>query len=273
MKNNKYKIVALTDLQDTSDLIIENAVNMAKYIGANIKVFHVKKPADVVNSDSQLSALRTINKTTTVIDKKMKAQLEAYNEVDGPKIKRSFAIGNVRNEIESFIEDEQPDVVVIGKRRSSPLKIVGDGLTEFLLERYDGMVFISGGNQSFDGHGDLRLGAFNLSSGNFQSGIAKSLVDATQNEVKSFRVVDKIESKDKTETEESMSNVVEYVFEQNDTIVDSISNYVSKNKLNLLLVDRPTNVKSSKAMTKVKSLIKNSEVSMLFPGLRKFELN
>ena len=65
MKNNRYKILVLSDLKDSTNSILKSSVSLAKMINGDVAFFHVKKATDVVENDSQLSAIRTINKLHT----------------------------------------------------------------------------------------------------------------------------------------------------------------------------------------------------------------
>ena len=271
MNNNNPKIVVLTHLNSSSEMVMTNAINVAKLIGAQLEVFHVKKPSEIVNSDSQLSALRTINESSLQIDKKMKAFLDPFKG-EGVAIKQSFMIGNVKNEIENYINERDPELIVMGKRKASTFKLLGDGLTEFLLNSYKGMVLIAGSANMLKNAMSLKLGAYNVSKDELEQGFAKTLMEKSNNPVRSFKVVEKPDAKQMS-AESNISGVVEYVFEQNDNVVNNISNYVAKNELDLLFVDRPSNSDNSNSVTKVKSLLKNNEVAVLFPGHNKFNLN
>ncbi len=271
MKNNNPRILVLTDLHSSSEIVLANAISVAKLIGAQLEVFHVIKPGEIVSSDSQLSALRTINKSSLQIDKKMKALLEPFKD-EGIAIKQSFMIGNVKNEVENYINERDPELIVMGKRRASALKLIGDGLTEFLLSNYKGMVLVAGKANLLKNSMGLKLGAYNVSKDELEQGFAKTLLEQSKNPVRSFKVVEK-PGINQMSAEGTISGVVEYVFEQSDNVLNNISNYVTKNELDLLLVDRPFSTEKSSAVVKVKSLLKNNEVSVLFPGRKKFNLN
>jgi len=62
MKKNKIKVLVLLDLKSNTDEIVNYTVKLSKLIDANFEFFSVKKPTEVVNTDSQLSAMRAINR-------------------------------------------------------------------------------------------------------------------------------------------------------------------------------------------------------------------
>lgn len=269
--NNNPKILVLTDLNGSSDSVLTNAIGIAKLIGAQLDVFHVVKPGGIVRGDSQLSAMRNINKSSLQIDKKMKNLLEPFKE-EGVIIKQSFTIGNVKNEIENFINESNPELIVMGKRKATTFKLLGDGLTKYLLNTYKGMVLIAGRTNMLKNELDLKLGAYNVSADEFEEGFAKTLLEKSKSPVRSFKVIEKPDAS-KMNPVNNTSGVIEYLFEQNDNVMNNISNYVAKNELDLLLVERPLKTDSSNSVLKVKTLLKNNEVSVLFPGHKKFNLN
>ena len=75
MKNNKYKILVLSDLKKSTSATLKTAVSLAKMIDGEIEFFHVKKPIDIVEKENQLSAIRTINENHTLIRKKIEKLL------------------------------------------------------------------------------------------------------------------------------------------------------------------------------------------------------
>ena len=105
-------------------------------IDADIDFFYVKKAIDVVNKENQLSAKRTINKDHFDTDKKIKNLLEPFSIDYNRTINFGFSFGNVKEEILKSIEKVNPDIIVLGKRKSSPLKIIGDNITDFVLKNF-----------------------------------------------------------------------------------------------------------------------------------------
>ena len=91
METNKYKILVLSDLKDGTTNSLQNAVSLSKIINADIEFFHVKKPTDVINRESQLSAMRTINKEHLAIDNKIKDLLGPVTKTYDTPIKSSYA--------------------------------------------------------------------------------------------------------------------------------------------------------------------------------------
>ena len=68
----KCKILVLSDLDTSTEKIIKNGVNLAKIVDGEINFFCVKKATDIVEKESQLSAMRTINEKFLEVDNSIK---------------------------------------------------------------------------------------------------------------------------------------------------------------------------------------------------------
>jgi nucleotide-binding universal stress UspA family protein len=148
LKKNNYKILVLSDLKSNRALV--RAVELAKSIDADIELFHVKKPTEVINTDSQLSALRSIKEQNMLLEKKMKALIDPIKEREGLNIKPSFTFGNIKNRIEDYIKQSKPDIVVLGIKKPKKLKLLSDNITGFVKKKFDGVVICPMTMDNFD---------------------------------------------------------------------------------------------------------------------------
>jgi aconitase B len=65
------------------------------------------------------------------------------------------------------------------------------------------------------------------------------------------------------------NKAVEYVFEHNDNILKSLSNYLSKNNINLLCMDRITKSTDSirtPVKQEIKDIVRSLDISLLLTG-------
>ena len=103
MKKRTYKILVLSDLNDSTKTVLKSSVSLANMIHGEIHFFHVKKPIEVVKSESQLSAIRTINQEHLSIEKKIKSAIQFFTKDYNVDINYRFSIGNVKTEIANQI--------------------------------------------------------------------------------------------------------------------------------------------------------------------------
>lgn len=150
MGNSKYKILVLSDLKETTNYALQNAVKVSKVIDAEIEFFHVKKPTDIVNTDSQLSAMRSINKEYVVTEKKINKLIAPIIENESITVHSSFVFGNIKNEIENHINSCKPDVIILGSRKRKILSFVGDKIINFVLKSHKKTLIIVSNGTDFD---------------------------------------------------------------------------------------------------------------------------
>ncbi|GAL65182.1 hypothetical protein JCM19301_3642 [Jejuia pallidilutea] len=90
MKKNKNKVLVLLDLNAPTDEIISYTAKLAEEINADYEFFAVKKPTEIVNTDSQLSAMRSINRDYINVTNKIKAIVAPLSNNVKVNIKTSF---------------------------------------------------------------------------------------------------------------------------------------------------------------------------------------
>lgn len=274
MGNNKYKILVLSDLKDTSSTALKSTIGLAKMIDADIHLFYVKNPTDIIEKDNQLSAIRVINDEYTSTNKKLENVVKSFSKVYGIGIDYKFEIGNVKNEIDTYIKKVQPDIIVLGKRKSKPLNFIGDNIIGFVLKKFDGVIMIAGNENPLEPNGNLSLGLLNDMEHDFNMEFVENLMAHTQKPLKSFKIV-KTSNKSKEVYTTSNKKTVEYVFEQSDNSIKNLSNYLSKNDINLLCVNREEKNDHQKAnaiKSNINDLINKLDVSLLLTGIQNHHL-
>ena len=262
MKNNKYKILVLSDLKGSTNSLIESTLSLAKMIDGEVNLFYVKKPTEVVDRENQLSAFRSINQKYKITKKKIERIIESYSKSHDITINYSYTIGNVRNEIENYITNLNPDIIVLGKRQSKSIRLMGDNLTDFVLKKHKGVIMIAGKENTLKFNQELSLGILNSKNPAIDMKLAKSLLANTQKPLKTFKFSSKTEELEDVKPTSDVKTI-DYVFEQNDNRINNLSSYLSKNKDNLLFVDR-VNHSKNKIKSDFKELINKLNVSLLF---------
>ncbi len=231
---NKYKILVLSDVNNYTEIILKNAVSLAKMIDGEIDLLCIKKPAEIVKEDNQLSAMRTINQKHFAVDKKIQKLVNSFSKDYNININYTLSYGNVKQEINKHIKKHQPDVVVLGKRKSKLLKLVGDKITKHVLKKHKGAVMLSSLENILEPENNIALGMLNEMEDSLE--FAKRLTQKTQKPIKSFKLVNKIETENHSIN--NNKDTVEYVFEENENVISNLSNYLLKSNINLLFVNR-----------------------------------
>ena len=273
MKKRTYKILVLSDLNDSTKTVLKSSVSLANMIHGEIHFFHVKKPIEVVKSESQLSAIRTINQEHLSIEKKIKSAIQFFTKDYNVDINYRFSIGNVKTEIANQIKEQKPDIIVLGKRDSKGVNFLGDNITQFVLSKYKGPIMIAATENAIEPNQAISLGMLNGLEESFNFEFANDLMAHIQKPIKSFKLVKSSDSK-----EEEISNnkkAVEYVFENSTGALDNLSNYLAKSKVNLLCINRDNKqkkIKKNLIMTDIKDAINKFNVSLLLTGGEKLTI-
>jgi nucleotide-binding universal stress UspA family protein len=259
---NKYKILVLSDLKEGTNTTLKNTVSLSRMINADIEFFHVKKLTDIVETDSQLSAMRTISKEHIIIEKKIQNLVTPISKEYDVNINTSFAFGNVKNEIENRIKTAQPDVIVLGKRKQKKLSFIGDNITDFVLNTHKGSVMLASDIDGLEPEKELSLGFYNNEKEPLNLKFTDALIGQTEQSLKSFNLVDKVN--DTREKLVSTTNkTVDYVFDKNDNAFNTLSSYLVKNKVNLLCVNRGDQTKKQNVITtEIKDIVNKVNVSL-----------
>ena len=189
MKNNKYKILVLSDLNKTASTTIKSSVSFAQMIDAKIELFHVKKFIDIVDRDNQLSAIRTLNEEHNTTKKAIEALVNTISSDYNVNIGFSYSFGKIKEEIKKQIESVKPDIIVLGQRNSSPLQLIGDSVTRFILKEFKVVIMIAANENALIPNKKMSLGVFNDSNKIFESKFSQDLITHSESPLKSFKII------------------------------------------------------------------------------------
>jgi nucleotide-binding universal stress UspA family protein len=272
MKTNKYKIVVLTDLKNSDLKELESAVSLAKMIKGEVHIFHVKKSIDLVKKESQLTAIRSINENFKEIENKLKDLKNYIFKEFNFSIDYSFSIGNINEEIEDYLNQMNPDIIVLGKKKKNILRIIGDNVTEYVLKNHQGAILIADEKNSLQSKNELSIGLLNDCKEPVNLKFASELIEYAKTPLTSYHITD---SKDTTILKENNLKTINYVFEKSDNSIKTLSKYLSKNDINLLCVDRAIKGKAKKKFSanNFKELINELPVNLLISSNKNFNLN
>lgn len=253
MDSNSPKILVLSDLKDTMNSTIKNAVSLAKIINGNLYVFHVKKPTEIVEQESQLSAMRSINQSFISISKEMKGLIEPLAKDYDVAISYNHVIGHIKTEILGCIASYNPDIIVMGKRKKS-ISLLGDAVTDLVIDNFNGAIMIASEDQGLEPNSMVSLGVLNNARSNFNMRFAEQLLEHSKKPFKTFKTQIDTEGNSKDDT-------VNLVFDHGRNPIHSMSNYLTKSDVNLLCLNRTT--ENSKTKSDIKNVINQVNVSLL----------
>ncbi|HBR55008.1 MAG TPA: hypothetical protein DEA82_12820 [Flavobacteriaceae bacterium] len=263
--NNKYKVLVLSDLTDDSINVLQTATKVAQIIDGQVDLFHVRKATNVVKQSNQLAAMRAINDNYKAIEKELNSLAGSVSEIDEIKINPVFSFGNIKKQIENHIETTKPDIVVLGKRKSVKPALFGDKIIPFVLKKFKGEVLLIDKDTVWDTQA-LSVGLFNATDNvDSNSQFIHHVIARSEKPVRAFKVADKTIAENEG-NDPTLKEVVSYIFEKNDDALKTISNYMSKNKVNLMFVDRKpstSKVATGLSISELNNLIDNLKAPLL----------
>lgn len=241
MMEAKYKLLVLIDLSKTSYVTLKNAVNLAKVIGGSVEVFHVKSLTNIVKNENQISAMRSLDEEKNISKRKLQNLVNLVSKEESIPLIFDFTFGNVKNEIEHHIDKVKPDIIVLGKRKQKVFNFLGEDVTQFLLNKFFGVILIAGEGKNLQLGGDISIGFYSNTLDDYNIEITKDLSKKATSPIKFFKVRKRSTAYTTNEVVKRLKstyngkNVVEYEFEESS---DALINFVSKNKIGLLCMGR-----------------------------------
>ncbi len=145
-KNIKYEFLVLMDFSESSYIALKYAISLAKITDSKIHVYHVGNPGKIAVSDNQVAVLRAFESENKKVEDKLGSIVEIIT-TEGIQAICHHTIGNIINELEKLIDQVNPDLIVVGKKKEK-LRFSGK-LTNFLLNKYSGSLLIVGKEIAF----------------------------------------------------------------------------------------------------------------------------
>lgn len=273
MTKKKYKIAVFSDLKKSASSTLKSAVSLAQMIDGEIELFYVKKPSEIVDRDNQLSAMRTINAQYSETERRIFKMVDSIAKEHHVNINYRFSFGNVKNELAKYMKVEQPDIVVLGKRKPKLLTIMGDCITDFVLKNYKGVVLLAANSNTIEPNTALSMGVLLGDEESLNFTFAEDLMLHTQQPLTSFRITTKLNHLLETKAKEAVTTI-DYVFDQGDQALQNISNYLVKSNINLLCVRRESASKSTSNLNSdVNKVVDKMNVSLLLTTNSNYSLN
>lgn len=258
---SKYDIVALVDLTKSSQRALHQAVELAKTLNGRVEAFHVKPPTEAAKYDNQLSAMRSIHEDNRASKNKLKQIVEQLSTTENFPISFKTGYGNVKNTLKDYISKKKPDILVLGRRKPKPLSLLGDGVTDFVLNECPSHVLIIGEKYEVPSFADVHLGIFGYSKQDQDVDIIRDLRKNNNHPMRMFGI--KTDQKEESiENRTESGEIISYVFSKGANAWDGITSYVSRTNTQLFCMPRHSKDKSVKPST-TKRLLQKLEVPIL----------
>ncbi|MDX1470649.1 MAG: universal stress protein [Flavobacteriaceae bacterium] len=259
MKTNKNKILVLTDFNRMASATLNNTLGIAKKMDANVEMFHVKSPLEVIQTENPLLAKRSLNRAHINTQKSFEDLISSV-DLGAISVRYSYSVGRLKKEIKKKLEEDQPDMVVLGKRLKNPLKLYRDGFTNFIIKSTNCPVMIASSQYDDATQSNLVPAFYNDSVSIFSNFRILGKLKEGYDTVREYKIVSKT---DKTinETDYEDKKRIQFVFERSDNAINTLSSYLTKNNINLFFVQWENQLNRD-----LRTLIDKVEVPVLIAG-------
>lgn len=272
MKTRKCKILVLSDLTESTHGILKSSMNLAQSLDADLDFFHVRKPIDVIEQESQLSAMRKLNEESVAIKNQIDKTLEPYKASREVTVNASFSFGHIKNEVGSYLKKTKPDILVLGKRKQKTVGLFGDKIADFVINSFNGSILIASEKNILEPQKDLSIGVLTENETVENLGVAQDLLNMAKTPLKSFRFKNKNMTTDEGNINQKQETI-DYVFDENDNSLNGLSNYLSMSKVNLVCVNRNMDDNSKGKLNRYKQIINKVDVPVMIINGVKFGAN
>ena len=273
MKRNKHKIALFTDLHGDNTSLLKSAVSLAQMINGEIEVLNITKPTEVIGKENQLSAIRSLNREYILTDKRMKDLLSPIIDNYGVPVNYSSTFGNIRNEIDRYLRENNPDIIVLGRHKSKHFNTAENRIINFVLSVFKGTVLIVPHDKGLEPGMKLGIGTLNCSEAVFNSSFTEELFLHAKSALKSFNLVES--SNVLPLTDSSLGRkTINYVFDHNENTVNNLPVYLSISKIDLLFLDGGNKEKEDLSrLLNIYDMVRKSDINILITGEKHTQYN
>nr|WP_297788848.1 universal stress protein [uncultured Allomuricauda sp.] len=259
---NKYNISVLLDMSASSEVVLTSAVELAKKIDGSIEVFHVKPTTNIIKGDSQLSAVRTLNKDARSTRAELKELISAIEEKENLSISYKLEYGNVKNRVRDYLALQKPDILVLGKPRTR-MGVFFESISDFVIDNVNGTdVLILGQDDKFHSFEDINLGIFGSGLEENALEVIQDLKRDSEKPVRHFGISDE----ENKELAYPWQKTVSFTFSKSGNALNGLINYVSRTNTQLLCVPNKDRKGFMFKPSPLKEVIRKTNVSLMILG-------
>lgn len=226
-----YRLLVVFDQSKESFLALQNAIELAKTINGAIDILCISKWSKVIKTENQVALLRSLEENQQRVKLKTQKLIDSITEIENLALIYSYTHGNVIEETQKHIAITSPDIVVIGRQKKKFSSYFDTRNIDQLRKGYNGFLLLAGEKNKKAKDQSMRLGFLDEKEVSRASELIQTLIRKAMPTLNVFTISNK--QKKVVETKEKM---VFYEFDKNDIVDSTISNYIQKNKIDLMCV-------------------------------------
>ena len=226
-----FRFLVVFDQSKAAHVGLQNAINLAKPINGAIDILCINQLSNIEKTENQVAFLRELKEMHQRIKLEMQKLVNLISDTEELTIIYSYTYGNLIEEVQKHIQMTEPDMVVIGRQKRGFLNSFNIRKLNQLRVNYDGLILLSGEKNNLSNTKKLKLGFLDEKEINNSFNLIQELIRKTKPILSVFTIFNK-----KNVKKESKPKKVIYEFEENDVVDSNITNYIHKNRIDLLCV-------------------------------------
>ena len=251
-KKNNFSILVLTDFSESSRIALRNAAKFAKLVNGSVGAYHVRSLQALTEEENHISLSRRRCAQQMETHAVAEEMLSRIAEEEGVEVKFSMDFGNVKNCVMSKVNSAHPDLLILGKRKSKVLNVLGDRLTRFVIKNCQTSVLVSSSQSELHSFSDLSLGFYGESVSKSYLNIIDQLQETT-GPIKYFGIQN--QSTEVDTIVEPKKKERSFIFSQEgEKAVEALISYVSRTNTQLFCIPKKDNSDPQPVMQMVNSM-------------------
>lgn len=256
-----YRILVLYNSESSDSSVLSDAVAIAKKINGAIDLLSVYPYKAESTYSNQLTLMRSIKSSKERLKSEINTIIDTIEDEENLPIINSSRVGEVTHVVLEHIKRTAPDIVVLGKKKTRTFAPIQNSIFDLVLNNHNGITLVSGGKKSLFEQLHWSLGFVDRVIDN--NSIAKVLIKNSVVPTALFQLTPQC-------NERINKKVLLYDFQENTNSSLNISQYITKNKVSLLCVDRDSLLKRQDKH-KYKRILNNTLINtetplMVFPN-------
>lgn len=238
-EKTNFKILVLTDFSKSSRIALLNAAKFAKLVNGSVSAYHVRSLQALYEEENQVSLARRRRDELVETHAVAEEMLSRIAEDEGVDVHFSMDFGNVKNCVMNKVSTTYPDLLILGKRKSKILNLLGDRLTQFVVENCNTSILISSSHSELHSFSDLSLGFYGETLEKSDLNIIDHLQETTR-PIKYFGI--RNQSIEVDTIDEPKKKDRSFIFSQEgDIAIEALTSYVSRTNTELFCIPKKDN--------------------------------
>ena len=228
----KPMVLVLLDLEQSPAELLESAAVITKKVDGRLQALHIRMPIEAIEQANQFSAKKEFYAHYQNTKEQLEPIIEKVSIKEELPIDYSLIYGHVGNQIAEAIHQKQPDIVVLGKRKTKLGGLLGDRVTKTVLNTAPKSIYIVNTSAILNNFEGIAVGILEDTS-SIKDDMLEAIVEKQNNKINFFGI-----GKSDKKTMDKNPEDSHYIFPENNASVSNMASYIKKTKTQLFCISK-----------------------------------